>query len=192
MAEAERLIPPGHEYLPILGLPAFRSGARRIAFGDNSSLLSSNQIATIQAVSGTGAIRLAIQFLRQFHSPKATVYVSNPSWSNHRIMFEYAGFQVEDYPYYDSEKRSTAFEKMIDCMESAQPGSIFVLHACAHNPTGCDLSQAQRRKISEIMIRKKLMPLLDSAYQGFASGDLEADGWAIRHLFEESKIRGLL
>lgn len=182
----------GHEYLPILGLPLFRESARKIAFGADSTLLSSPNIATLQAISGTGAIRMAIQYLKLFYSADATVYVSNPSWSNHRVMFEYAGFTVKDYPYYDNAAKEVCFDKMLDALETAPPGSIVVLHACAHNPTGCDLTHEQWIQLADTLHRKKNVPLLDSAYQGFATGSLENDGWAIRRLFETDRLTGIV
>lgn len=180
---------PGHEYLPILGLPLFRRAAREVVFGESSPLLPS--IATIQTISGTGAIRLAIQTLKQLYSSTAKVYVSDPSWSNHRIMFEYAGFTCLDYPYYDNTSKSVCFDRMLDCLEKADEGSIIVLHACAHNPTGCDLSQDQWITLTELLKRRKHLPILDSAYQGFASGSLDHDAWAIRHVFEQG-ITGIV
>ncbi|WVQ93711.1 hypothetical protein IAU59_000788 [Kwoniella sp. CBS 9459] len=190
--EQLRAFPPGHEYLPILGLPAFRQAARSIAFGEGSSLLTGPKVATLQTISGTGAIRIAVQFLKLFYSPAATVYVSDPSWSNHRVMFEYAGFQVKDYPYYDTPTRSVAFSKMVERMELVDEGSIFVLQACGHNPTGCDLTHDQWSQVAEVMKRKKHIPLLDNAYQGFAGGSLHDDGWSVRHLFAEQGLTGIL
>lgn len=189
--------PPGHEYLPILGLPAFRTAAQRVIFGDDSTLLSSNRVATLQTISGTGAVHIAAAFLRQFHHPigitgSPTIYISDPSWSNHRIMFEYVGFKVLDYPYYDASSRGVNFEGMKQSLESANPGDVYILHACAHNPTGCDLTSEQWREAGEIIKRKRLVPLLDSAYQGFASGDLDKDAYSIRYLLEELNIPGIV
>jgi aspartate aminotransferase len=180
---------PGHEYLPILGLPQFRQAARQVVFGESSTLLPS--IATIQTISGTGAIRIAIQMLRQNYSSTAKVYISDPSWSNHRAMFEYAGFTCVDYPYYDRSTKSVCFDRMLDCLEKADEGSIIVLHACAHNPTGCDLNRKQWTALTKVLQRRKHLPILDSAYQGFASGSLDDDAWAIRHIFEQG-ISGIV
>ncbi|WVF66079.1 hypothetical protein IAT40_000818 [Kwoniella sp. CBS 6097] len=195
VASTEKLLqasPPGHEYLPILGLPAFRQAARSIAFGANSSLLTGPKVATLQTISGTGAIRIAVQFLKLFYDASATVYVSDPSWSNHQVMFEYAGFQVKEYPYYDSSTRSVTFDKMRKHMETVTEGSIFVLQSCGHNPTGCDLTHDQWTQVAETMKRKKHVPLLDNAYQGFAGGSLEDDGWSVRHLFADQGLTGIL
>ncbi|OCF45124.1 hypothetical protein I317_00926 [Kwoniella heveanensis CBS 569] len=184
--------PPGHEYLPILGLPAFRQAARSIAFGGDSPLINGPKIATLQTISGTGAIRIAVQFLKLFYNAAATVYVSDPSWSNHRVMFEYAGFKVEDYPYYDTPTRSVAFTKMLQRMEAVEDGGIFVLQACGHNPTGCDLTHDQWSQLAKVLQRKNHIPLLDNAYQGFAGGSLEDDGWSVRHLFSDHGLTGIL
>lgn len=183
---------PGHEYLPILGLPAFRRESARVLFGAKSRFLTEPQLATIQTISGTGAVRIAAQFLKLFFSSSATVYVSNPSWSNHRIMFEYSGFDVHDYPYYDDGARAIDWAGFRDTLLEAQAGSIFILHPCAHNPTGCDLDREQWQQVGRIMKERKLVPVLDSAYQGFASGDLDRDGWSIRHLTEELGLPALV
>lgn len=183
---------PGHEYLPILGLQHFRTASAKVLFGDQSRFLLQPQLATIQTISGTGAVRIAAQFLRLFHDPDATVYVSNPSWSNHRIMFEYSGFDVQDYPYYDDSQRGIDWEGFRSLLHRAKPGSIFILHPCAHNPTGCDLNQEQWKELGDIMKERQLVPVLDSAYQGFASGDLDRDAWTIRYLTEEVGLAGLV
>jgi aspartate aminotransferase len=180
---------PGHEYLPILGFPLFRRVAREVIFGDKSPLLS--DIATIQTISGIGAIRIAIQTLKQLYSSTAKVYVSDPSWSNHRVMFEYAGYLVSNYPYYDSDTKSVSLDRMIDYLENADEGSIVVLHACAHNPTGCDLTRTQWTTLTDLLKRRKHLPILDSAYQGFASGSLDNDAWAVRHVFKQD-ITGIV
>lgn len=184
--------PPGHEYLPLLGLPAFREASQKVIFGDNAALLQGPKVASLQTVSGSGAVHVAAEFLKQFYSASATVYVSDPSWSNHRVMFEYVGFAVKDYPYYDASTKGVAFQSMLACFEQANEGDAFVLHPCAHNPTGCDLSQEQWKKIGEVMKRRKLVPILDSAYQGFATGDLDADAWSVRYLLGELGLTGLV
>lgn len=184
--------PPGHEYLPLLGLPAFREASRKVIFGDDAMLLKGPKVATLQTVSGSGAVHVAAEFLKQFYSASTTVYVSDPSWSNHRVMFEYVGFTVKDYPYYDPSTKGVAFEKMMECFEKAEEGSAIVLHPCAHNPTGCDLSRDQWEKVGEVMKRRKLIPILDSAYQGFATGDLDADAWSVRYLLGELGLTGLV
>lgn len=183
---------PGHEYLPILGHPSFRRDSARVLFGAGSSLLHNPQLATIQTISGTGAVRIAAQFLKLFYSPDADVYVSNPSWSNHRIMFEYSGFNVVDYPYYDDAKRGIDWEGFRNTLLTAKPGSVFILHPCAHNPTGCDPTREQWKELGSIMKERNLVPVLDSAYQGFASGDLDQDGWVIRYLTGEVGLSALV
>lgn len=184
--------PPGHEYLPLLGLPAFRQASSKVIFGEDSTLLQGHKVATLQTVSGSGAVHIAAEFLKQFYSASTVVYVSDPSWSNHRVMFEYVGFAVKDYPYYDPATKGVAFEAMLQTFERAQEGSAFVLHPCAHNPTGCDLTQEQWRMLGEVMQRRKHIPILDSAYQGFATGDLDADAWSVRYLLGERGLTGLV
>ena len=183
---------PGHEYLPILGLPEFRLASAQVIFGKTSPFLSKPQLATLQTISGTGAVHITAQFIKLFLNPNAKVYVSDPSWSNHRIMFEYTGFTVIDYPYYDNDKRGIKWYAFKTTLEHADPGSVFVLHPCAHNPTGCDLDQTQWKEVGRIMKERQLLPVLDSAYQGFASGDLEKDGWAIRYLTEQLGLPALV
>lgn len=183
---------PGHEYLPIMGLPSFRKSAARVIFGDGSPLLSQSKLATLQTISGTGAVHIAAQFIKLFLDSNAKVYVSDPSWSNHRIMFEYSGFKVIDYPYYDNAKRSIKWEEFKNTLKTADAGSVFILHPCAHNPTGCDLNQAQWKEVGRIMKERRLVPVLDSAYQGFASGDLDQDGWTVRYLTQELGLSALV
>ncbi|WWC85666.1 uncharacterized protein L201_000532 [Kwoniella dendrophila CBS 6074] len=195
VAAAEQLLiknPPGHEYLPILGLPAFRDAARKVVFGSNSKLLNEKRVATIQAVSGTGAVHLALSFLK-FYLPKSNkVFVSKPSWANHRVMAEFLNFDVIDYPYYDDQTRGVNFEGMKKSLNEAEEGSIWILHACAHNPTGCDLTKDQWKEIGSIVKERGLIPILDCAYQGFATGSLDNDAWSIRFIFEELQIPGIV
>ena len=183
---------PGHEYLPIMGLPEFRQTSARVIFGERSPLLSNPRLATLQTISGTGAVHVAAQFIKTFLDCNAKVYVSDPSWSNHRIMFEYSGFTVLDYPYYDNGTRAIRWNAFKDTLARADPGSVFVLHACAHNPTGCDLSQTQWEEVGRIMKDRLLVPILDSAYQGFATGDLDKDAWAVRYLTEQVGLPALV
>ena len=182
----------GHEYLPLLGLPAFRKGSAELTFGRGAELLSQQRVATIQTISGSGAIHVGAVFLKQFHNSEARVYVSAPSWPNHRVMFEHVGFTVEDYPYFDPVTKGVDFDGIVTTLERASPGDIVVLHACAHNPTGNDLTQAQWMTLGRILKDRKLFPVLDSAYQGFASGDLDADAWSIRYLLSDLSLSGMV
>jgi aspartate aminotransferase len=184
--------PTGHEYLPLLGLPGFRQKSAELVFGADSEILRRRRAATIQTISGSGAVHVGAVFLKQFHKIDARVYVSAPSWPNHRAIFEHVGFHVEDYSYYDHTNRRVDFHGIMLTLEDARPGDIVVLHACAHNPTGCDFTQEQWIKLGQLLRRKELFPVLDSAYQGFASGDLDLDAWSIRHLLEEMSLSGIV
>ncbi|TXT07330.1 hypothetical protein VHUM_03050 [Vanrija humicola] len=183
--------PRGHEYLHRFGHPTFRRLAAEVAFGAGSQLLAEGRVASVQAVSGSGAVHLAAAFLRLLY-PDAAVYIPNPSWSNHRVMFEAIGFPVHEYAYYDAARRGVAFDALLHDLDTAPPGSIIVLHACAHNPTGCDLTHAQWAAVGAVLKRRRHIPVIDSAYQGFASGDLDADAHAIRLLLDELALPGVL
>ncbi|XP_052006370.1 aspartate aminotransferase, cytoplasmic-like [Xyrauchen texanus] len=175
-----------HEYLPILGLPEFRSSASKIALGDDSPAIKENRVGAVQCLGGTGALKIGAEFLRRWYNgtdnTKTPVYVSAPTWENHNAVFSNAGFEdIRPYKYWAAEKRGLDLAGFLGDLESAPDHSIFVLHACAHNPTGTDPTQEQWKQIAEIMKRKNLFAFFDSAYQGFASGNLEKDAWAIRY-----------
>ncbi|XP_059179795.1 aspartate aminotransferase, cytoplasmic [Centropristis striata] len=175
-----------HEYLPILGLPDFRSSASKIALGDDSSAIQENRVGAVQCLGGTGALKMGAEFLRRFYNgnnnTKTPVYVSAPTWENHNAVFANAGFEdVRPYKYWDAARRGLDLDGFLGDLESCPEHSIFVLHACAHNPTGTDPTQRQWMQIAEIMMRRKLFVFFDSAYQGFASGSLEKDAWAVRY-----------
>ncbi|KAA0718242.1 Aspartate aminotransferase, cytoplasmic [Triplophysa tibetana] len=175
-----------HEYLPILGLPEFRSSASKIALGADSPAISENRVGAVQCLGGTGALKIGAEFLRRWYNgidnTKTPVYVSAPTWENHNAVFSNAGFEdIRPYKYWDGEKRGLDLAGLLDDLESAPEHSIFVLHACAHNPTGTDPTQDQWKQIADIMKRKNLFAFFDSAYQGFASGNLDQDAWAIRY-----------
>jgi aspartate aminotransferase len=141
----------------------------------------------LQTVSGTGAVHLGALFLSKFYNPKSerTVYFSDPTWPNHFQIFSNVGLSYKTYPYFDKQTRGLNFDGVIDTIQKADEGSIIVLHACAHNPTGVDPTQDQWKKIAEVIRAKKHFPFFDTAYQGFASGDLARDGWAIRYFIEQ-------
>ncbi|XP_051504436.1 aspartate aminotransferase, cytoplasmic-like [Myxocyprinus asiaticus] len=175
-----------HEYLPILGLPEFRSSASKIALGDDSPAIKENRVGAVQCLGGTGALKIGAEFLRRWYNgtdnTKTPVYVSAPTWENHNAVFSNAGFEdIRPYKYWAAEKRGLDLAGFLGDLESAPDHSIFVLHACAHNPTGTDPTQEQWKQIAEIMKRKNLFAFFDSAYQGFASGNLEKDAWAVRY-----------
>jgi aromatic-amino-acid transaminase len=165
-------------YLPIDGLAAYDNAARDLLFGASNLALRDNRVVTVQSIGGTGALKVGADLLRRI-DPSAEVWISDPSWENHRALFEYAGFTVHSYPYYDATSRGCNFAAMIDTIGCLKAGSIVVLHACCHNPTGVDLSPAQWERVVEIVSGRGLIPFLDIAYQGFGDG-LDADAYAVR------------
>ena len=179
--EAEKLMmaaPKPRGYLPINGLPAYTDAVKKLVFGDASAALAEGRIATIQALGGTGALKVGADFLRRI-APDAKVLVSDPSWENHRALFGAAGFEVGTYRYYDAAARGIDFAGMLADLQAAPAGTIIVLHACCHNPTGYDLSAAQWEQVIAAVKEKNLTAFLDMAYQGFSLG-LEEDGAVVR------------
>jgi aromatic-amino-acid transaminase len=178
-AESERLKTSPHRgYLPIDGLAAYGKAVQTLVFGKEST-----SIVTVQALGGTGGLKIGADFLRRI-SPASEVWISEPSWENHRQLFEAAGFTVNSYPYYSPATKGLDFEGMKRALSALPAGAIVVLHACCHNPTGVDLDQAQWQTVLEIVRSRRLVPFLDLAYQGFADG-LEADAYPAR-LFAEA------
>jgi aromatic-amino-acid transaminase len=170
-------------YLPIEGLKTYAQAAQELLFSPGHSAVKQGRIVTVQAVGGTGAIKLGADFLRRL-LPQAGVYISDPSWENHRAIFEFAGFRVQTYPYYDPETHGVKFEAMIQALQAMPEGSIVVLHGCCHNPTGVDLSAAQWTKVIETVRSRALVPYVDIAYQGFGDG-LDTDAQAARRFADE-------
>jgi aromatic-amino-acid transaminase len=160
-------------YLPIDGLPAYDRAAQQVVFGADSDVLRSGRVVTVQSLGGTGGLKLGADLLRRVN-PAAGIWISDPSWENHQAMFDYAGFKVRAYPYYDPATHSVNFDAMLDTLGKLPAGDIVVLHVCCHNPTGVDLSPAQWERVIEVVNRRGLVPFLDLAYQGFAEG-LTAD-----------------
>lgn len=169
-----------HEYLPVLGLDAFCQSATSMLLGANSPTILQGRAFGIQTLSGTGALRVAAEFLaRILHYD--TFYYSTPTWENHKLVFTNGGFKKGfEYRYWNAETRGIDLEGMLEDLRNAPENSVIILHACAHNPTGCDPTPEQWSKIAEVIEEKRLFPLFDSAYQGFASGDLERDAAAVR------------
>ena len=165
-------------YLPIDGMPAYDSAVRTLLFGADSEIVTSGRAISVQALGGTGGLKVGADFLRRF-APGAQVWISEPSWENHRALFEGAGFTVNHYAYYDASSRGLDFDAMIASLERIPSGGIVVLHACCHNPTGVDPDPAQWGRILEVVRARGLVPFLDIAYQGFADG-IEADGEVVR------------
>mmetsp|Transcript_8529 Transcript_8529/g.21831 ORF Transcript_8529/g.21831 Transcript_8529/m.21831 type:complete len:447 (-) Transcript_8529:120-1460(-) len=178
------------EYLPIDGFAAFNRVSAELMFGADSPLLADGKIVTLQSLSGTGSLRVGAAFINRFF-PGASVYIPNPSWGNHKNIFADAGVDVQQYKYFDKETIGLDFAGMKADLESAPAGSVVILHACAHNPTGIDPTKAQWQEILDICTTRGLLPFFDSAYQGFASGDLITDAFAVR-MFAESGIEMLV
>jgi aromatic-amino-acid transaminase len=178
-AEAKRVASaPARGYQPIEGAAAYNQAVQTLLFGASSQILSEKKVITIEALGGTGALKVGADYLRRL-IPKAKVAISDPSWENHRALFEMAGFEVVNYRYYDSSSRGLDFEGMIKSIEALPAGTILVLHACCHNPTGVDLSDAQWAQVIATIQSKGHVPFLDMAYQGFGDG-IDADASALR------------
>ncbi len=169
--------PSARGYLPIDGIAAYDAAVKSLVFGADGEPVKSGRIATIQALGGTGGLKVGADFLKRI-SPNATVLISDPSWENHRALFTNAGFTVETYAYYDAAKRGVNFESMLAALNAAAAETIIVLHACCHNPTGYDITAAQWDEVITVCKAKNLTPFLDMAYQGFGHGILE-DGAVI-------------
>lgn len=180
-----------HEYLPIGGHREFCMESVRLAYGDNAAPIQENRVAVVQALSGTGACRLFAEFQHRWFNKDSKIYIPKPTWSNHHNIWRDAGVEIVEYPYYDPETKGLAFEQLCSSLDAAPAGSVVLLHACAHNPTGVDPSMEQWAEISKIMSRRNLFPLFDMAYQGFASGDCERDGAAVRHFLNDGHNLGL-
>jgi aromatic-amino-acid transaminase len=170
-------------YLPIDGLAAYDKAVQELVFSKDSKQIKNNQIVTIQTIGGSGGLKIGADFLRQI-SPRASAWISSPSWENHRALFEFAGFPVKEYAYYDPKTHGLDFEGMLAALKAMPAGDVAVLHSCCHNPTGVDLTQAQWRQVLEVVKARGIVPFLDLAYQGFAEGT-DADAYAPR-LFAEA------
>lgn len=168
----ERYVADGkpHGYLPIDGFPPYRDAVRNLVF-DEAML---ECVATAQTLGGTGALKIGADLIHEL-SPASKVLISNPSWENHRAIFTRAGFEVETYRYYDADARGVDFDGMLEDLRAAEPGTVVVLHACCHNPTGYDLTDEQWDQVVAVMGEQELFPFIDMAYQGFAAG-LDEDG----------------
>jgi aromatic-amino-acid transaminase len=169
--------PKARGYLPIDGIAAYDAAVKSLVFGAGSEPVKSNRVATVQALGGTGGLKIGADFLRHLN-PGAKVLISDPSWENHRALFSQAGFTVETYPYYNASSRGIDFDRMLTALDQAPAGTIVVLHACCHNPTGYDITPQQWDQVIAVTKARKLVPFLDMAYQGFGTGIAE-DGAVI-------------
>jgi len=166
--------PKPRGYLPIDGIAAYDSAVKGLVFGADSEPVTSGRVATVQCIGGTGGLKVGADFLKRLN-PDAKVMISDPSWENHRALFTNAGFTVESYPYYDAATRGINFAGMLAALNAAPAGTIVVLHACCHNPTGYDITAEQWDEVISTVKSKNLTPFLDMAYQGFGYG-LTEDG----------------
>ncbi len=173
---AEQPLP--RNYLPIDGIPAYDRAVQQLVFGPDSPALRDQRVVTVQSLGGTGGLKVGADLLRRLN-PKAGIWISDPSWENHQALFDYAGFKVQAYPYYDAATHGVRFDAMIDTLKRLPAGEIAVLHACCHNPTGADLTMEQWDRVIEVVNVRGIVPFLDIAYQGFADG-IDADAAAVR------------
>ncbi|MDP3820309.1 MAG: amino acid aminotransferase [Burkholderiales bacterium] len=175
--EAEKMMmeaPKARGYLPIDGIAAYDKAVQGLVFGADSEAVKAGRIATVQALGGTGGLKIGADLLKRLN-PAAKVLISDPSWENHRALFESAGFPVESYAYYDAARRGVDFDAMLAALNAAAEGSVVVLHACCHNPTGYDITLEQWAQVIKTVIARGLVPFLDMAYQGFGEG-IQEDG----------------
>ena len=164
--------PTARGYLPIDGIAAYDAAVKGLVFGADSEPVKSGRVATVQGLGGTGGLKIGADFLRHL-LPHAKVLISDPSWENHRALFTQAGFTVETYAYYDAAKRGVNFDGMLASLQAAPAGTIVLLHACCHNPTGYDITPAQWDQVISVIQARGLTPFLDMAYQGFGEGIAE-------------------
>ncbi|SAL24206.1 aromatic amino acid aminotransferase [Caballeronia cordobensis] len=184
-AEAQMLAEPAAKpYLPMSGLAAYRDAVQSLVFGEASAARAEGRIATVQTLGGSGALKIGADFIKRYF-PGSHVWVSDPTWDNHRFIFERAGFTVGTYPYYDDETGGLRFDAMLAAIRDLPAKSVVLLHACCHNPTGVDLNDAQWAELIGVMKARDLLPFIDMAYQGFGAG-LDADAFAIRELVRQN------
>ncbi|KAF8319956.1 hypothetical protein DL93DRAFT_2074257 [Clavulina sp. PMI_390] len=173
------------EYLPITGFAEYTKLAAKLAYGEDSSVITNNLVAATQSISGTGALRVGAAFLARHYPHAKTIYLPTPSWGNHTPIFRDSGIEVKGYRYFDKKTVGLDFAGLKEDLRAAPEKSIVLLHACAHNPTGVDPTPEQWKEISDIVKERQLFPFFDMAYQGFASGDTVRDAFALRHFVKE-------
>ncbi len=177
---AQAIVPSG--YLPMEGAPDYRAAVQALVFGAGSEALASGRVATIQSLGGSGALKVGADFIKRYF-PQAGVWVSNPTWENHHALFEGAGFTVDTYPYYDAATGQIDLPGMLATLRGLPRGSVVLLHASCHNPTGVDLTREQWQQVIPVLVEGGLMPFIDMAYQGFGDG-IDEDAWAVRALVD--------
>jgi aromatic-amino-acid transaminase len=180
----QRIVAAGgaKSYLPIEGAANFRSAVQQLLFGAEHEAVRSGRVATIQSVGSSGGLKVGADFIKRWFA-HSRVWVSDPTWDNHRSMFEGAGLDVQTYPYYDAHSGGVRFDAMLGTLRELPAQSVVLLHACCHNPTGVDLSRAQWDRLIALLRERHLLPYLDLAYQGFGDG-IEEDAYAVRALAE--------
>ncbi len=183
-------IPQPRGYLPIDGLPAYNRLSRELLFGTDSPLLAAGRVASAQTIGGSGALRVGADLLRQTDGVQRKIAISRPSWGNHHVVFRTAGFELLEYRYYDDATHGLDFDGMLADLGQLEPGTVVLLHACCHNPTGVDLDAGQWKRVVALVKERNLLPFIDMAYQGFDQG-IEADARAIR-LFAASGIEAFV
>ena len=183
-AEAQMLAAGGTKsYLPIEGDAVMRRAVQALLFGAAHPAVEAGRVATLQTVGSSGGLKVGADFIKRW-LPASQVWVSDPTWDNHRAMFEGAGITVHTYPYYDAETGGLKFDAMCAALRALPPGSIVLLHACCHNPTGVDLTRAQWDQLAPLLAERRVLPLLDLAYQGYGDG-IEEDAYAVRLLADQ-------
>jgi aromatic-amino-acid transaminase len=178
--------PMPRNYLPIDGLPAYDKSVRELVLGADHPAIKAGRVITIQALGGTGGLKVGADFLKRIE-PSAEVWISDPSWENHRALFEGAGFKVNSYPYYDAATHGVKIDAMLAALGTLPAGAVVVLHACCHNPTGVDLAPDDWTRVMEVVKARGLIPFLDIAYQGFAEG-IDPDAAAVRRFAESCPV----
>ena len=178
--------PLPRNYLPIDGLQTYDRAVQALLFGAGSDAVRNGRIVTVQTLGGTGGLKVGADFLRRIN-PEGQIWISDPSWENHKALFDYAGFTVNAYPYYDAPTHGVKFDAMMAALQKLPAGSITLLHACCHNPTGVDLSTQQWEKVIAVVNARGLVPFLDIAYQGFAES-IDADAAAVRRFTEACPV----
>ncbi|MBB3256588.1 aromatic-amino-acid transaminase [Paraburkholderia bannensis] len=180
-AEAALLNEPGAKpYLPMAGFAQYRDAVQTLVFGAQCPSRGAGRVATVQTLGGSGALKVGADFIKRYF-PQSQVWVSDPTWENHRFIFERAGFEVNTYPYYDEATGGLKFDAMLSAIDALPAKSVVLLHACCHNPTGVDLDDAQWVQLIDVLQKRDLLPFVDMAYQGFGAG-LDADAFAVREL----------
>ncbi|XP_073942151.1 glutamate oxaloacetate transaminase 2 [Choristoneura fumiferana] len=174
-----------HEYAPISGEAAYTEAVAKLAFGDNSPIFSDKSYCTVQTLSGTGALRLGLEFISKYYGKDKVVYLPDPTWGNHPQICNQLGIQHKKYRYFDPKTIGFDLQGALEDINKIPEGSIIMLHACAHNPTGVDPKQAEWKQLSEVVKKRKLLPFFDMAYQGFATGDVDGDSFAVRLFVSE-------